>query len=269
MSADTYNKREINAGRLLYRHITLLVRFYQEHNGLTVDGEAGPLTRAALDGETSHGQRPPVPAPVPSEPVPSPEPTPADDRPARVWPLPDLVIARDDGTASPREPRITSGFGPRPRKERPNAHHDGADLFYAWLDGDPMVPVGDGEAARGTDGRPRWWIPAGTPAIASAAGVVEVAREGKTGFRVWVRHYLPGTGELGPWRTGYFHLRDLAVKEGDPVEAGDWIGEVGDNPIDLDAEHLHFEVHRGDLKAYPAGLVDPATWLEGAGSVAL
>ncbi len=160
----------------------------------------------------------------------------------RVYPLPVLP----DG----RKAQITSAFR---TSARPN--HDGCDLFYRWQPSDGMVKLGDGGATRDPQlvGKPRWFIPAGLCAIAAQAGVVQLAGSSPTGYRVWVDH---GDG----WRTGYFHLRDVRVLVGQRVELGDELGEVGDNPADVDAEHLHFEVSPVD-RYEP---MDPAVWLRGA-----
>jgi murein DD-endopeptidase MepM/ murein hydrolase activator NlpD len=74
---------------------------------------------------------------------------------------------------------------------------------------------------------------------------------------VWIAH-------AGGLRSGGFHLRELAVKAGDAVRLGDAIGTVGDNPVDNDAAHLHWEVYQGPVTGYPRGTVDPERWLAGA-----
>lgn len=191
-----YNAAEVSAGRLTFDHITELVRFWQTRNGLTVDGMAGPLTVASL--------------------------TPVLER----WlalPLPVLP----DG----RKPVITSGF-----REPDRPTHDGVDWFYTWKAGDQPAFIGDhGAAGSQPDGSPRWVVPIGVLAQASAGGVVQIASDSSTGHRVWVDH---GNG----WRTGYFHLLDVRVKTGDRVAIGASLGLVGDNPCDDDGRHLHFEL---------------------------
>lgn len=151
----------------------------------------------------------------------------------RYWPL----RALSDG----RFPDITSGFKAR-NASRPR--HNGVDIFYPYLPGDPPMPVGDGGRTR------KWWIPDGTVAVAVCNAYVHVAAPGATGHRVWLR-------AEGDDYFGYFHLSGLLVEQGGVVKAGDPIGVVGDNPVDNDARHLHFEVHRGLLKNYPDGLLDP------------
>jgi len=177
----------------------------------------------------------------------APPPFPAE----RCWPLRMLA----DG----RRPQITSAFwtANAERIVKTGRRHYGVDLFYAWRETDGPVRVGDGGAARDPrTGRPRWWIPPGTAAVASAAGVVVRAALGKTGHLVWIDH---GCG----WLTGYMHLRRVLVRTGDTVRIGDPVGEVGDNPVAYDATHLHFETVTS-LRRYPGGCRDPQAWLRGA-----
>jgi len=50
---------------------------------------------------------------------------------------------------------------------------------------------------------------------------------------------------LGRWATVYAHNRKNLVDEGDFVEKGDVIAEVGDTG-NASAPHLHFEVRRSN-----------------------
>lgn len=157
--------------------------------------------------------------------------------------------------ADSRTPTITS----RHKIHNPSRPtHYGVDFFYRYQVGDPPMRIGDGGRTS------KWWIPPGTLALAAAAGVVELAGDSSTGHRVWIRH-------AGGLATGYFHLRYLSVGEGDRVELGQPLGEVGDNPNDKgDAAHLHWEVYRGlvirkgAVVGYPSGTCDPEVWLRGA-----
>lgn len=159
---------------------------------------------------------------------------------AKVYPLPLL----SDG----RRPIVTSSF-----RSRSRPRHNGVDLFYEYVAGvDPVVKRGDG----GATSNGKWWIPEGTCAIAAADGVVTRASRIPTGFRVAVEH-------ADGYETIYAHLEDLRCEVGQPIALGHPVGLVGDNPIDHDATHLHFEVT-------PAGRyapVDPEKWLAGAGYV--
>jgi murein DD-endopeptidase MepM/ murein hydrolase activator NlpD len=205
--------------KVVVGHIARLVEFFQEHSGkgLAVDGIPGQKTLAAL--------------------------RPAVAVLSKVYPLPVLA----DG----RKPSITSGFKTQ-NPDRPN--HDGCDLFYRWQASDGPVKMGNGGATRGPDGKPKWFIPAGTHAIAAADGVVQQTDLTRTGWRVWVTH---SDGN----RTGYFHLQNSLVRAGDALKQGAKLGLVGDNPADVDAQHLHFEV--SPIERYAP--IDPDIWLRGAG----
>jgi murein DD-endopeptidase MepM/ murein hydrolase activator NlpD len=157
----------------------------------------------------------------------------------RAWPL-----ARfSDG----RAPRVTSGFATR-NPSRPT--HVGVDVFYPYdAKVDPPMKVGDGGREKA------WWIPDGTAALACADGKITGATWTNTGFHVRISF------EDGPCSAGYFHLSRLDVAVGDLVRLGHPLGIVGDNPIDKDARHLHFEI-------YPArtgwNRLDPEDFLVGA-----
>lgn len=129
--------------------------------------------------------------------------------------------------------------------------HYGVDFFFAWKAGDAAMRIGDGGRTA------RWFIPDRTWAVAPAGGIVTLAGASKTGHRVWIQH-------AGGLYTGGFHMTEIVVKAGDAVKMGDPIGVVGDNPIDTDARHLHWELYAGDLGKYPRGTLDPERFLQGA-----
>jgi hypothetical protein len=211
-AATEYIRRRLEASELLAEHLVPLVLEWQVRHGLDQDGLPGRATLASLE-QALRSLRPVTLA--------------------KVYPMRQLP----DG----RRPVITSRFRTR-NPGRPT--HNGVDLFYAYWPSDGPVPVGDGGAARGPAGSPKWWIPAGEHARAAAEGVVTRASRIATGYRVAVEH-------LDGFETIYCHLRGLAVQ----------VGEVGDNPGDIDAEHRHFEVTRAG-RYEPQ---DPELWLEGAG----
>lgn len=150
--------------------------------------------------------------------------------------------------ADGRKPTITSRHSLN-NPERKG--HNGVDFFYPWRAGDAAMRIGDGGRTA------KWLIPDRTWAIAPADGLITLAGNSKTGHRVWIQH-------AGGLLTGGFHMTELAVKPGDAVRMGDPIGIVGDNPIDHDARHLHWEVYRGPIGQYPKGTIDPERWLRGA-----
>lgn len=148
--------------------------------------------------------------------------------------------------AGGRRAVVTSEFRP---PDRPN--HNGIDLFYRWQAGDEPHLVGDrGAVGKMPDGSPKWVILYGTMALAAAAGTVRDAGNSPTGHRCWVDH---GNG----LRTGYFHLLDVRVTNGQAVAVGAELGLVGDNPADNDGRHLHFELSPVDAYAP----MDPAPFL--------
>ena len=95
-------------------------------------------------------------------------------------------------------------------------------------------------------------MPLDAPVVATEAGVVQIAGKISTGWRLWVAH--------GAHRTGYFHLREISVAKGQPVQVGMKLGTVGHNPAQPDPLHLHFELS-------PVGIYsprNPAPYLRGA-----
>ncbi len=118
---------------------------------------------------------------------------------------------------------ITSSFGTR------RAYGAGpASTFHAGLDI-------DGEE--------------GDPIRAPAAGTVALAEMLQVrGGAVILDH---GAGVL----SGYFHLRSIAVHEGEKVERGALLGEMGSTGLST-GSHLHWEVRIGGIA------VNPLEWLE-------
>jgi murein DD-endopeptidase MepM/ murein hydrolase activator NlpD len=214
LKATDYVQAELTAGRLTATHIVELVEHFQDSYGLKVDGMPGPDTRKLIDRIQSANRG------VTAQPL------------TLSSPMPVL----SDG----RKAVITSGFHTE-NPSRPN--HNGVDFFYPWHVGDQPDFVGDkGCAGRTSAGFPKWGVPYGTSAVAACGGKVTVAGNSPTGFRCWVDH---GNG----WRTGYFHLLDLAVHIGDTVKTGDRLGLIGDSPRGSDGRHLHFEVSPSDRYA--------------------
>jgi murein DD-endopeptidase MepM/ murein hydrolase activator NlpD len=152
----------------------------------------------------------------------------------RIWPLP----AMPDG----RKPVISSAH----RNENPaRRSHRGVDIMYPRRRVDHQE-IGDGAGAR------RFVMPANTPIVATERGVVQIAGKIGTGWRVWVVH--------GAYRTGYFHLRELAVATGQVVRLGMRLGTVGHDPSASDPLHLHFELSPADTYAPQ----NPGPYLRGA-----
>jgi len=54
----------------------------------------------------------------------------------------------------------------------------------------------------------------------------------------------------GPYRALYAHLSNVAVREGEHVRKGEWIGQAGCTGS-CSGTHLHFEVHRAGVPVNP------------------
>jgi murein DD-endopeptidase MepM/ murein hydrolase activator NlpD len=95
--------------------------------------------------------------------------------------------------------------------------------------------------------------PLGMPVLAAADGIVKVAGDDRNalfgpywyfyGNLVVLEHTLPG--QVEPFFTLYGHLSQINVKEGQRVQAGQQIGQVGMTGI-ATGTHLHFEVRVGE-----------------------
>ncbi len=113
-------------------------------------------------------------------------------------------------------------------------------------------------------------VPVGTSVFAAADGFVETASEANA--HGYGRHIIL---QHSGFRTLYAHLHRLYVREGQAVQAGDEIGQMGGDPKDSDpidgastGTHLHFEVilrsqPEGDSIGTWAGYtVDPIPFLQ-------
>jgi murein DD-endopeptidase MepM/ murein hydrolase activator NlpD len=90
--------------------------------------------------------------------------------------------------------------------------------------------------------------PTGTPVLASGSGRVVLAGERLLSGKTVVLEHLPGVFSL------YFHLSELAVTEGQEVQAGQRIGAVGMSGL-ATGPHLHWELR---VNGWP---VDPRVYL--------
>lgn len=117
----------------------------------------------------------------------------------------------------PVQARVSSAFGPRTHPITGERHeHSGIDFA----------------------------APAGSPVRAAGTGTVAFAGErGGYGNLVIIRH--PDGAE-----TYYAHQRDLAVRTGQIVAAGETIGTVGSTGRST-GPHLHFELRRGGRPVDP------------------
>ena len=100
-------------------------------------------------------------------------------------------------------------------------------------------------------------VPCGTPVYAANAGTVEVDTTQAWAGR-WLVKIHTGPGALTTW---YAHMRKVTVSRGQPVHAGQQIGEVGAEG-NATGCHLHFEVHEKNGSIYGPDNVNPSTWLQ-------
>jgi len=121
------------------------------------------------------------------------------------------------GLVLPMEPgsfRVSSGYGPR-----------------------------DGDMHNGID----YAAPVGTPIFAAAAGTVVKAGPA-SGFGLWIVIDHQVDGRLVSTVYGHMWADGMGVAEGDPVQAGQPIAQVGSNGVST-GPHLHFEVWEGGRMA--------------------
>jgi murein DD-endopeptidase MepM/ murein hydrolase activator NlpD len=95
----------------------------------------------------------------------------------------------------------------------------------------------------------------GTPVLAATSGRVVIS-SGQAWAGRWLVQVSTGIGQLTTW---YAHMRSLSVADGQPVSAGQRLGEVGDLG-NATGCHLHFEVHPRGGSIYQDS-VDPSAWL--------
>lgn len=124
----------------------------------------------------------------------------------------------------------------------------------------PHLPEGGRFGARRFfNGEPRsphsgadYGVPRGTPVLAAADGVVALTGDFFfSGQSVFLDH---GDGLV----TMYFHLSEIGVEEGERVERGRQVGEVGSTGRST-APHLHFGIRWRGERVDPGMLLEPET----------
>jgi murein DD-endopeptidase MepM/ murein hydrolase activator NlpD len=131
----------------------------------------------------------------------------------------------------PRDTRVTSGFGTgRMFNGRVSSRHLGVDFSGG----------------------------VGAPVHAANRGVVALVDEFFLGGRVV---YLDHGGGIV---TGYLHLSETAVREGDVVERGQRIGAVGATGR-VTGPHLHWNARYGALTVNPLELIELGRWFGNGG----
>lgn len=87
-------------------------------------------------------------------------------------------------------------------------------------------------------------VPEGTAVKSSGAGMVVFAGERLISGNTVVIEHLPGVYSL------YYHLADIAVESGDPVQENEIIGSVGSTGL-ATGPHLHWEIRIGGIGVDP------------------
>jgi murein DD-endopeptidase MepM/ murein hydrolase activator NlpD len=129
-------------------------------------------------------------------------------------------------------PKVSDHYGYSSTRGR---LHAGADLMYRRpKTGTPKLPTHSAN----------YFMPDGVPALAFDSGTVSRAGTIGTGGRVEIDHG-------GGLSTKYYHLRDLRMKAGDRVSAGDVVGTVSHNPSGYKLNHLHFETLKNGQQVNP------------------
>jgi murein DD-endopeptidase MepM/ murein hydrolase activator NlpD len=164
----------------------------------------------------------------------------ADDEPLLgrwVWPL---------GVWRGRKPEISDGFdSPRRSPKGERVRHCGVDLMYRRV-------AGDEHPANTPNGSRNYVMPDHRAALAVSDGVTSYAGNTPRGWTVIIRH-VPQR-----FSTYYTHLSQLLVVPNQTVRAGQPIGVVGGDPLDIKhLMHLHFGLWRGDRK----NAVDPEPFM--------
>lgn len=95
----------------------------------------------------------------------------------------------------------------------------------------------------------------GAPVVAAHSGTVRILTDRPWAGR-WLVQVQVASGRLTTW---YAHMQSLSVGDGDWVQAGQVIGEVGQEG-NATGCHLHFEVHPHGGAIYEDP-IDPSTWL--------
>ncbi len=146
-------------------------------------------------------------------------------------------------TSSPSSSRATT----RPPSVR-TAAPPRRGRFIRPLDGPILSRFGPKSGGLHNDGI-NIAAPAGTPIKAVENGVVVYAGNELRGYGnlVLVRH-------KDGWVSAYAHVQSFAVKPGQTVKQGDYVGRVGQSG-NVDRPQLHFEIRRGTRAVDPTSVL--------------
>ena len=106
----------------------------------------------------------------------------------------------------------------------------------------------------------------GTPVMAAAEGVViKSFFEPLFGNQISILHKIPDSTKI--YKTNYYHMRQRFVVEGDRVQQGQQIGQLGSTGLMAAFPHLHYEVREDGPDAEWTPLNPHLFWSEGRGQV--
>jgi murein DD-endopeptidase MepM/ murein hydrolase activator NlpD len=169
----------------------------------------------------------------------------------RVAPPPGTATASTGSTRSSASASASAGASASaPSSSRSAA----ADTPAAPASSISLIWPATGNVVRGFDGNNSKGIDianaAGTPVFAAASGTVVYASNGLRGYGnlLIIKHNAD-------YLTAYAHNRSLLVKEGETVQQGQKIAEMGDS--DNDRVMLHFELRYAGRSIDPARSLPP------------
>ena len=99
-------------------------------------------------------------------------------------------------------------------------------------------------------------VPCGTPVLAAMTGTVEIDTS-QAWAGTWLVKVVTGPDSVATW---YAHMQALNVHDGQPVGAGQQLGQAGARG-NATGCHLHFEVHLHNGSIYGPDNVNPTRWL--------
>lgn len=212
-------------------------------------GDAKPPTDSKQQGDSKPVAAASAPVAVPAN-LPGPA---IKSPPSAGTSAPPNVPAAASASGAPPTPGVSPGTNGKPATQQATAPAVAAGKAgasgWAWpARGKVVHEFGSGPNPKGITVAGQ----AGEPVVASAAGKVVYSGAGLRGYGklVIIKH----DAQL---LSVYAHNRELLVKEGDRVQKGQKIAEMGDS--DADSVGLHFEIRRLGKP------VDPMPYLQGNG----
>ncbi len=159
-------------------------------------------------------------------------------------PIPPVVVARADPKPAPEPPPVIARIDPKPAAEP-----DGDDkVDWVWpAKGKILTGFSEAASLKGIDIAGT----SGQAVAASAGGKVVYAGTGLRGYGklIIIKHN-------GTYLSAYAHNKEILVKEGQQVNRGQRIAEMGNT--DADQVKLHFEIRRQGKPVDPLRYLPPA-----------